>query len=76
MRPLSNIKTRRDSSAYIALNCFQCIAYVFEYNAEKMTQHCVETRWYLQFEILNNKLNLSKMFNFVAVLVNCLSSPA
>ena len=32
-----NVKMRRDSSAQIALNCFQCIAYVFEGNAVKMT---------------------------------------
>ena len=30
IRPLSKVETRRDSLAHIALNCFQCIVYVFE----------------------------------------------
>ena len=29
MRPLIKVETRGDSSAHIALNCFQYIAYVF-----------------------------------------------
>ena len=34
---LSKVETCRDSSAHIALNCFQSIAHVFECNAVKMT---------------------------------------
>ena len=36
MRSLSKVETRRDNSARIVLNCFQCIAYVFECKAVKM----------------------------------------
>ena len=36
-RPLSKVETRRNGSAHVALNCFPCIAYAFEYNAVKMT---------------------------------------
>ena len=43
IRPLSKVKTGRDSSVHIALNYFQCIAYVFEYNAVKMTLNCDKT---------------------------------
>ena len=37
MRPLSKVETSRDNSAHIALNCFQCNAYIFECNAVEMT---------------------------------------
>ena len=36
-KTLSKVETHRDSSAHIILNCFQCIAHVFECNALKMT---------------------------------------
>ena len=44
MRSFSKVEARRDGSAHIALNCFQCVAYVVECNAVKMTKDCVETR--------------------------------
>ena len=44
MRPLSKGEMRRDSSAQIAFNCFQCIAHVFECKTVKMMEDCVETR--------------------------------
>ena len=34
---VSKVERRRDISAHIVLNCFQCVAYVFECNAVKMT---------------------------------------
>ena len=42
MRLLSKVETRRDGLAHIALNCFQCITYVFECNVVKMTLDCFE----------------------------------
>ena len=38
---LGKVETRSDSSAHTALNCFRCIAYVFECNAVKMTYRTV-----------------------------------
>ena len=37
MRTLSKVETRGNSSGQIALSCFQCVAYVLECNAVKMT---------------------------------------
>ena len=44
MRPLSKVERRHDSSVHIALNGFQCAAYVFKCNAVEMIQDGVETR--------------------------------
>ena len=64
MRPLSWIETRRDSSAHIALNCFQSIAYVFERNVVKVTWNCVETRSISSLRSQTSKVNLSEIIWF------------
>ena len=53
MTILSKVETRRDSSARIALNCFQSIAYVFECNAVKMTEDLL---WFIVSEIFYFKV--------------------
>ena len=41
---LDKVETRCDSSLHTVLNCFQCIAHVFESKAAQMTLDYVETR--------------------------------